>query len=301
VADAILRVDLASDGAAAAASDGTYPIRVSGIRFVSNNSRTRYSVRYVPGTMTVASAAGPIAFVRKAQKGDFSASGGLVWTLPVTPTAGNSIVLIVATQGFLQAAPSFSTPTNGDDSAYTQVGGFGYQAEFESPLGVNDFVLAMFTRKVAAGGGEDTVKVTITDPGGGFGVYQLIALEYSNVSASAVTAFVKREVGDPAPAERPVTLPDLDLNNSSGQAVVAAFIGPTSPGAGNVSPTTPAGYIGRYSMLPMVGDPDEDGIELNVLDRVGLSGLGPESISLNWTPGATVRRYAAMGIALTKG
>jgi hypothetical protein len=296
VPDDIIRVNFFSRGAPAAAKDGTYPIQPTQAVVDPPTSRSKYSIRYISGVMTVGDGPADIAFVRKAQQGDFAVTGGLEWTLPVTPASGNTIVLVVATLASNQPAPTFSVPTNGDDVAYARVGGFGYQAAFDDGIG-DFFVIAMFTHKAASGAGENTVKITLNDPGGGFGpAYQLVALEYSHVNSTALTSFVKHEVTNPDPLERPITLPGLTLNNSSGQAVVAAFID------GGTDVNAPAGYTGRYGADPVVGDPDLDGIALFIMDRVGLSGLGPEVVSADWTGGfPTGRLYAGIGIAMNKG
>lgn len=295
--DTILSVEFASDGAPVSAPAGSYPIRPSAIRF-QGDARVRYSLRYVPGTMVVGTSA-PIAFVRKAQFSVPTPSGGVVWSLPVAPTVGNTLVLFVGSSAITQAAPGFSTPTTGDDSAYTQVGGFGYQAEIVyTGGGGSDFVIAAFTRKVGGGGSEGDVKITFSDPGGGFPNVELVILEYSHVAASAVSAFVKAEVGEGSEV-RPNPMPPLALNGTAGQCVVCAMVASVGlPGAGGVGPTVPSGYAGRYSMA---GATDTNGLDINTVDRVGLSGLGPQTVSYDWTPGSTSRGYAGIALALTKG
>lgn len=301
--DTILSVEFTSEGARAGAPAGSYPIVPSSIRF-SGSARVRYSLRYVPGTMAVGSSS-PIAFVRKDQHGESDPlAGGIEWEMAVQPATGNTIVLIVSTLAFDGGgggvAPAFTTPTNGTGTAYAQVGGSGYQAEFQNPLGVNDFVLAMFTLKCDSATANKTVKITIADPGMGFTDLQLVALEYTNVSPVAVSEHAKAEVSDPAPDVRPVVLPAIDLNGTAGQALVAAFVGVGTANAGNTYPATPSGYVGRYGVSDVVGSPDLDGIDLLVIDRVGLSGVGPLTVSVNWTPGSTGRHYSGIGIALTR-
>ncbi len=189
--DTILNVQLTSDGARASAPAGTYPIRVSGIRFSTTDARARYSVKYDPGTMTVA-AATPIEFVNKAQQGDVLVSTGVVtFTLPVAPQNHNTLVVIVAvlnSNAGGAVAPSFDAPTNATSGPYVQVGGSGYQAEFFADNGIaitDDFVLAVFTRKCEAGSDDGTVKINFSSLGtGGSAVYQLVVLEYEKVAST---------------------------------------------------------------------------------------------------------------------
>lgn len=292
--DVILSVDFASEGAPAAARAGTYPIRPSSIKF-SGPARARYSVRYNPGTLTVGGTVA-ISFVQKSQYAVPTPNGGVVWNTGIVPTAGNTLVLFVASTAALQAAPAFATPTTGDDSNYDQVGGVGYQAEMTFAAGT-DYVLAAFTRHVGAGGNEGTVKITFTDPGGGFPGVELVLLEYAHAAAIPVTAFVKAQVGEGLDT-RPNPMPALALDNTTGQCVVCAQVGTVGlPDGDGGGPAVPAGYVGRYSMH---GATDTDGQDVNTVDRVGLSGFGPETVSYDWTPGSTSRSYVGIAFAMTK-
>jgi hypothetical protein len=289
--DTITRVDFQSRGAPASAKVGTYPILV-GRPVLSDPTRRRlYSIRYLPGTMTVQTAS-PIAFVRKAETWVATPSGGFEWTLPVAPTVGNTLVVFIGAAGSPEAV-GYSVPTTGGDVAYDRVGGFGYEARITD---ASDFRLGAFTHTVASGGSEGVVKVTFADPGHPFQNVTMIALEYSNVDPTGATAFEKAEsVG----SVRPNPLPALTLDGSNGQAIIFGMVATIGlPGPGSTGPDVPTGFTGRYAMA---GATDTTALDINCGDGVGFFGVGPETVSLDWTPGAAARGYAGIVFALTAG
>ncbi len=255
---------------------------------------------------------GAIAFVRKDQFGDFNLpTGEFEWEMTTQPDGDNTIVLIVyaaGNQGFTDGVPpEFDTPTNGDGDPYTQVGGGAYQAGYTyDSVGFDEvYYVKVFTLKCTGSIDDKTVKVNITDTGEITGansaVIQLVALEFANVAAggSTVTDFVKAELsggngGLGGDGTRPLTLPDIDLNNTTGQAVVYVIVHHAGT---DLLPST--GYTPHYGHS---GDPFLDFAIFAVASRVGLAGFGPEEISVNWSGGSpTEDWYCGIGIALQKG
>ncbi len=304
--DVIAKVSFKSPGAPVRAPDGEYPITAGLIKFTVPARRAAYSVIYNPGTLTVATSGGPIAFVRKAQQGWNNESVGatLTFTLPVAPASGNLLVAVIGTAGTSNAAaPQIAAVTDGGGLGFDQVGGGIYYAEhtlqyFVDPSSNENYSLSMWTRTADASIDAGTVKVTLN--GGGANTrYNVYVLEYSNCNGSPVTDNVKDSVSHDetlAGAVNEFTLPDLDLNGSTGQAVVCAYMLCDGDGNGLAS----AGYTGRYNVLGATYEFDEVGVA--IMDRVGLSGTGPENPTHTATPTpATVTGYSGMAIAMRRG
>lgn len=304
--DAIDRVDFTSRGAPASAKVGTYPIYPGRVRFTTS-VRVRYSVRYVPGTMTVADGgSSPISFVRQAQQGWENEGVGatLEFELPVAPDTGNLLLVIIGTAGTQNTtAPRIADVTDGGGLPFDQVGGSSYYAEhtlqyFVSPATNENYSLSMWYRTADASIDAATVKVKVNG-GGANARYNVYVMEYHNADGSPVTDSVKGSASHDETlvgAVNVYTLPDLDLNGSTGQCVVCAYLLCDNSGDGVVS----AGYAPRYNAAG--GTFDFAAVGVAVMDRVGLSGTGPENPTYRLTPSpATVSGFSGMAVALRKG
>lgn len=296
--DVISNVAFRSDGAPIGAAVGVYPIYPSGIVFVGN-ARVRYSVRYVPAVLTVN--AGNIAFVR-AQRFSTLGSTGIQTLSIIQPSSQHLLIAIVSRK---YGGASFAGPghtgglgvaavTNGAGDAFSRVGGANYQSLYSWSNGVEDegYTLSMWYRIASAGSDDATVKVTYID-GADDPVNEqseLLVMEYVGAAVgSPVSDFVKLEASDPASplGTANIAFSDLDLNNTSGQLVVAAF--------GSFGGL--AGVDFNPSYTPRGGDTLNG--QLRVEDKSGLSGLGPVNPSLPGL-GGTATFAGGMAIALTR-
>lgn len=291
--DTILRVELTSEGASEGAEEGTYPITVSGIRFVSANSRRRYSVRYNPGTMTVSSATG-IAFVRKDASNIILSSTPQTFTPAVAPTPGHAIIVFVTR--FTPSSPSVAgvaSVKNGFGDSYTRVGGAGYAATWsDGGAGTSATVTAWY--KVAGMFDEDVV-VTLGTPGGADPdpATYIFVMEYSGASIGIpVSDQVTTSVTGSTYTNR--FSGSLDLNNTAGQLAVSCTQFDHDGGGPYPNTLVPSGAILRY-------DGETFGPTGNsVIDKSSLSGLGPVVLGQTFTDGLHSNNYATLAVALTQ-
>lgn len=310
--DVIVNVEFASLGSPASAPAGSYPIKPSRITMQSNE-RLRYSVRYVLGTMTVGTSG--VAFVQKCNKvGGYifspSDDGVHTFTLPFTPTPGH--LLVVSLIGYTTGddpTPTFTLGTvqNGDGTAYTRVGGAGYEAactntDTTDPGSSDRQTLSMWYR-ICVGGATDNVVKFTSSLSSANGAVSLAVMEYKNAaSGSPISDNVKtsRNTVDGAGGLSPFTIPALDLNGTTGQMALVVF---SNSDAAAVK--APAAYTFRYRSGD-VFDPtsqDIDSLQTTsctaaIMDRSNLSGLGPENPTL--TPSGGARNYCGMAIAITR-
>ncbi len=248
-------------------------------RYVPPFGSGRPPNRNIPG-----GGAQAVAFVSKYRTQPGVINAPFTVTLPAQPENQAVILVYVRTEkaGTVHEAPA--SVTNATLNAYTQVGGSGYTAAAVSNLGADFANTLSCWWKQADQGAQDT-DVRITPAGSGY-IYEVVVLVYRGASpTSPVSAFARASLASPSTTNTPVVT-GLVLNNTAGQAAVCCLFAPSTSHT-----ATGSGYTGRYP-VSLGGD----AANVAVVDKVGLSGVGPEAPQTTVT---TARPYIGLAVALT--
>lgn len=225
------------------------------------------------------SPASDIAFVAKyrEQPGNLSAMHEV--PTPGSPVVDDLIVVIIRTSKSGSASALVDSVRNGEGIDFHQAGPAGneYATLTDSTVGPETTYTLSFWWKPYDNAFDDTIRITP----GETSLYEIVVLVYRNADPDgAVTNTCKREENT---AEANPILPDLELDDTTGQVVIAVF-----SLLNTFYVSTDTGYIARYP----------PGANVAVVEASSLSGVGPENPEI--TTGAA-RPWLGMAVALTNG
>jgi hypothetical protein len=207
--------------------------------------------------------------------------------LPNLPTVGNHIFVVVRTQASGASPELPSSVRNGGLVDYAEAGTLGSpEAVVTDNVGGPEETqaLTVWWKKVADAA-DQSVVVTA---GGEGSIYEIILLEYSGANPAAPVSNAVE--GADASAASTFTLPDLALNNTSGQLVLAAYVKVnTGPAA------LPSGFTARFGAANLVLSSEP--ANTLVLEAGNLSGVGPSRPNV---PLLIARPFCGIAVALKK-
>lgn len=264
-----------ASGAVADPSTNNLSVRNPG-RFVRAGGSGRQPNRQRPQQ------ANPIEFVQGYRHQPGNVSGDYTLDLPFTPGLQNLLVVICRTSAGGSTAVDATAVKNANLNSFTQVGGSGYAAEVTVVTGPSAQTdqLTMWYRVANAGSPDSTVRVTVASTA----IIEIVVLEYRN--ASKVNPLSNQVKGDSPTDADTFSVGPLAMNDTFGQAVVAAFT--KSNTSASVSS---GGYVPRYGIA------GSGSADTAVIEKSGVSGATPENPAV--TP-FTPSPYCGIAAALTR-
>lgn len=221
---------------------------------------------------------GPIAYVQGKRQQFGNVSTVQAMSLTDEPGLDNLIVVIVRTSTSGAAEVLTDSVTNANLNAFTRVGSGVFTVSIQGIVSLQS--LSMWYRVASAGAPDQTVRIT---PGSS-GIFEVIVLEYSGNSSGPVSDDQRTTNETPGTA---ITTNDLEMNGTTGQAVLAAFI---------TSSVSPSEFIPGSGYTGLFGHQLGATANMVVIHKLNVSGVGPENPSLLATSAA---KYGAISVALT--
>lgn len=251
----------------------------------SNNLRQRYPAnrKYRAGgsavkPKVVPPTGGPITLIQKKQEqpGNISGPYSLDFDDPVT--VGSTIIAVIRTEKAGSTAELVATVRNGGGIDYDQAGGPGYYAEVtDTEYGPTETESLSIWFRPAQEANDKTIIVTP----GSHAIYEVMLLEYSG--AASVNPVSNQCKGSGSSAT--FTLPDLNMNGTDGQMVVAAFT------KVNTNVTATGTYIGRF------GASGATPANTGVVEKKPISGAAPENPAVD---APLARPWCGIAVAVTR-
>lgn len=223
----------------------------------------------------------PVAFVQKHRVQPGTISTPTTVTMPSPTIVDDVLFVIIRTELAGGAEALVDTVRNGAGIDFHKAGPSGNETSTvtgDTGGGTTTYSLSVWY-KACDNADDNTIVVT---PGAS-AVYEIVVLEYSNAATDGPVSNTSK--GSDPTNSFTWTLADLELNDTEGQLVIAAFV------SINTIFDSAGGYTERY------GTPSSDPANIVVTEKSHLSGVGPEN------PTVTViilpRPWCGIAVAIT--